>query len=379
MKIGIDARFYNPEASGLARYASELVPRLLELPDAKQHQFVVLLPESVAEPKTTHSNTKFIRTAIKHYSLAEQTTLVSLINAQKLDLCHFLHFNHPLLYGGRSVFTIHDLILTFYPGIKPNMLKLVAYQLMIRHALRKASQIIAVSHTTKREIAEYYHVDPHKISVIYEAVDKRYKKCDNQRLLDEVKQKYGINKPYLIYIGQIRVHKNIVRLISAFASVHARNRSLQLVLIGKADASYLKMVQSEIRKHHLGKAVVLGGFAGEADLPVLYSGAIASVMPSLIEGFGLPPLESMACQCPVVSSNASCLPEIAGDGALYFDPTDTVDMASKIGQVISSADLRQVLIQAGLKRIEQFSWGKMAEETLALYTAFDKQTKSDKQ
>lgn len=379
MKIGIDARFYNPEASGLARYASELVPRLLELPEAKDHQFVVILPESVAEPKTSHPNTKFIRTSIKHYSLAEQTTFASLLNAQKLDVMHFLHFNHPLFYSGKSIFTIHDLILTFYPGLNPNRIKLAAYELMIRHALAKAARIIAVSHTTKREIAEHYHTAQSKISVIYEAVDKRYKKCDNQGLLDEVKQKYGIEKPYLIYIGQIRVHKNIVRLVEAFASVYARNRSLQLVLIGKADASYLKLVQEEIKKHHLGKAVVLGGFAPEADLPVLYSGAIASVMPSLIEGFGLPPLESMACECPVVCSNASCLPEIAGDGALYFDPNDPVDMASKMQQVIAGADLRKVLIQAGTKRIAQFSWDTMAEETFRMYTKFDKSVHSDKQ
>ncbi len=372
MRIGIDARFYNPEASGLARYATELVPRLLNLAEAKKHQFVVFLPTGVAKPQTHHPDTKFVTTAIKNYSLDEQTTFKKLLDSHHLDLVHFLHFNHPLLYRGRTVFTIHDLILTFYPGVAMNRIKLLAYEVTIRHALRQADKIIAVSETTKREISEHYHTPPDKMQVIYEAVDQRYKKCDNQRLLEATQKKYAIARPYIIYVGQLRVHKNIVRLIEAFASVRARNRSLQLVLVGKADLRYLPQVQAAIVKHHLGGAVIMTGFAPEEDLPPLYSGAMASVTPSLIEGFGLPPLESMACECPVVCSNASCLPEIAGDGALYFDPRNTVDMADKMYRVVSGANLRKVLVAEGLKRTKAFSWDKMAEQTLDLYQTFEK-------
>jgi len=373
MRIGIDARFYNPEASGLARYATELVPRLLNLPQAGEHHFVVFLPNTVDEPTTKHPHTTFVRTNIKHYTLAEQTAFNTLLNDHHLDLMHFLHFNHPLRYKGTSIFTIHDLILTFYPGVSINRLKLFAYERIIRHALKSAAHIIAVSQNTKREVSEHYHVNPDKITVIYEAVDQRYKRCDNQRLLTQAQKKYGIDKPYVLFVGQLRVHKNIVRLIEAFASVHARNRNLQLVLVGNPDPHYLPLVQQAIDRLRLKKDVILTGFTPEEDLPLLYSAAICSVTPSLIEGFGLPPLESMACGCPVVCSNASCLPEIAGDGALYFNPTDAVDMAATLHKIVSSPNLRSILAKAGYERIKMFSWDTMAEQTLRLYDSYNTQ------
>lgn len=371
MRIGIDARFYNPESSGLARYATELVPRLLNLPGAKMHEFVVFLPNTVEQPVTRHPHTTFVRTDIKNYTFREQTTLHTMLTAARLDITHFLHFNHPILYRGNAIFTIHDLILTFYPGLNQNVLRRFAYEVMIRSAFRKADMVIAVSHTTKREITNHYGVNARKIEVVYEAVDQRYKKCDNQRLLARVRSTYTITKPYIVYVGQLRVHKNIVRLVEAFASLHARNRSLQLVLVGKPDRYYVLEIHKAIQRHHLRKDVILTGFVPEEDLPVLYSGAVCSVTPSLMEGFGLPPLESMSCGCPVVSSNASCLPEVAGDGALYFDPYDAVDIADKLYKVVNNADLRRILVAAGQTRIKQFSWDSMAEETFHLYQRFE--------
>lgn len=373
MKIGIDARFYNPEASGLARYTSELVPRLVDLPAAKEHQFVIFLPSKITAPKVANRQVQFVSTDIKHYSKSEQFRFRRILESYDLDLTHFLNFNHPLFYRGRSIFTIHDIILSFYPGKNISPLKKLAYEVTIKHALKSAVKIIAVSQMTKRQLTEHYHVDPDKVKVIYEAVDSRYKKIDNQKLLDEIKKKYHIDKSYLLYVGQIRIHKNIVRLIEAFSSLHARNRSLQLVLVGKADPHYAPDVLAAIERHHLGNSVIQTGFTPEEDLPVLYSGASAAVVPSLIEGFGLPPLEAMACECPVISSNASCLPEIAGDGALYFDPLSPVDMADKINTVLTDENLRAILIKAGLKRIKDFSWDKMAEETLAVYESLGKE------
>lgn len=374
MKIGIDARFYNPEASGLGRYSCELLVRLLNLGEALKHQFVVYLKSDIKSIKGIDSpNVKFISTDVKHYSLQEQTKFNRILSEEKFDIVHFLNFNHPMLYAGKKLFTIHDIILTFYPGKNMSPFRKWAYEAIVRHALYSADRIIAVSHYTKRQLVEHYHTDETKIDVIYEAVDKRYQRVKDKKIIDKVKEKYHIDKPYIIYVGNLRTHKNLVRLVEAFCSIFTRNRNLQLVLVGKPDRKYPDIAEAVVR-HHLQKAVIMPGFVPEDDLPALFSGAELATLPSLLEGFGLPPLEAMSCGCPFVSSNSSCLPEVAGDGALYYDPFSIVDIADKITKVLKDESIRKVLVEAGRKRVQEFSWDKTAEETLALYESMGSKT-----
>ena len=185
--------------------------------------------------------------------------------------------------------------------------------------------------------------------------------------LEQLKRKFNITKPYFLYIGQWRSHKNVIRLIRAFALLRRRYQlDYQLVLGSKIDPAYPE-VQATIKELNLSDDVVLTGYITDDELPYLYNGAECFVFPSLYEGFGLPPLEAMACGTPVVSANTSCLPEVLGDAAIYFDPLNIEEMAKVMAEVGRNYSLKRELKAKGIKQARLYSFDRMAEETLAVY------------
>jgi len=369
MKIGIDCRMYSSDFTGIGRYVYELTDNLFKI-DQKNEYILFFNEPEFSKYELRHPNVKKVLANAPHYSLKEQTKFLQILNHEKLDLMHFTHFNAPLFYRRPSVVTIHDLTLHFYPGKKiTSPLHRAGYYRVIKSAVKKAKKIITVSQNTKKDLQVLMKTPSQKIHVIYEGVNEKFKPLTDKSAVDEVTKKYKLDKPYLLYTGVWRSHKNLPNLLKAF---HILKNDMDfdgyLVITGRKDPVYEADVIGQTATLQLEDDVIFTGLVKERELTPLYNGALMYVFPSLYEGFGLPPLEAMQCGVPVVAANASCVPEVCGtDNAVFFDPLNPQDMAEKIFDVISQKSLREKLIENGLKRVKQFSWKKMAEQTLEVY------------
>lgn len=363
--IGIDARSYG--WTGIGRYVRNLMRELFIL-DTQNHYTIFLNKEAYDIFEEPNERVKKVLADIPWYSIDEQTKFLSTLKKQKFDLMHFPHFNIPLLYNEPFIATIHDLTLSFFPGQKmTSLMHRMAYQATIRHACKKARGIIAVSKNTKKDIEQLLKIPSQKVDVIYEAVESdRYNANTDQAKIDALKKKYNIRKPYLMYVGVWRSHKNILGLLSGFSKILERGLDYQLMITGKPDPHYPEVMQ---KIHDLGieQSVILPGFAPEEELPTFFQGCDLFVFPSFYEGFGLPPLEAMASGCPVIASNTSCMPEILQDAAEYFDPYDHEDIARAMESVLRNRARAAELRAKGLERVKKFSWQVMARETLETY------------
>ena len=379
MRIGIDCRMFSSGFTGIGRYTFELVKNLekLSIEDpAHQHQYVLFFNEDEFENfKPTAPNFEKVLVDAPHYSLKEQTSLLKAINAQNLDLMHFTHFNAPIRYKKPFIVTIHDLTHTLFPGRKMTSLPYrMAYKAVITSAIKKSQRIIAVSENTKQDIVRIHNAPSAKIQVVYEGANPEYTQFSpekRQQAAATLAQKYDIASPFILYTGVHRYHKNLPRLIQAFALLaqgpDAKHPDLKLVMTGRPNSLYPEAEQ-EVAKLNLEDKVLRPGLVPEQDLIALYNLANVYVFPSLYEGFGLPILEAMQCGTPVVASNVSSIPEVAGaDNAIFFDPENPQDMADKIDQVLEDPQLSATLREKGLQRVKAFSWNKMAHEILDLY------------
>ncbi|MFA6227991.1 MAG: glycosyltransferase family 1 protein [Patescibacteria group bacterium] len=370
MKILIDARLYGTKHAGIGRYTQELIKNL-ETAD-KENQYVILLQrQNYDEYQPQNPNFKKYRADFKVYGFFEQILLPFLIYSHRPDLVHFPHFNVPLFFFGRYIVTIHDLIVSHYPSSRATTLhplmynfKLLAYQLVISRAAKRAGKIIAVSRYTKDDLVRLLKIRPEKIAVIYEGTDLPRLSPVSCPLLFE---RLGIKQNFLLYVGSAYPHKNLEKLIEAFEIVLRQQADWQLVLAGKESFFYERLSEG-IKKELKGK-VILPGYLTDEELVCLYAKARLYVFPSLMEGFGLPPLEAQSYGLPVVSANSSCLPEILADSAVYFDPKNSQDMADKIVSVLTDADRRKQLADKGQENSKRFSWEKMAKEVIGLYNS----------
>lgn len=371
MRIGIDCRMYSSGFTGIGRYVYELTENLFDIDKTNEYALFFNEPEFSAFNSPNKKIQKILVNA-PHYSFLEQTRFLHLLNKANLDLMHFTHFNAPIFYARPSIVTIHDLTLSFFPGKKmTSWLPRLAYQLTLKKALTKAKKIIAVSEHTKKDLKQLFHILPEKIEVIYEGVNAGFHKTgvEDQKTIQETLKKYGIREPYLLYTGVWRSHKNLPKLIEAFHVIkNDYGFDGSLVITGRTDPLYEPELKQKTFSLRLENDTVFTGLVPDKELVLLYNGALAYVFPSLYEGFGLPLLEAMQCGVPVVAANSSSIPEICGENnAVFFDPHSSKDMAQKIYEVISQKSLRAKLIINGFERAKQFSWHKMAEETLKLY------------
>ena len=365
---------YSSTYTGIGRYVYELVEQLKKID--KKNKYVLFFNEpEYSKFKDDAPNFKKVLVNAKHYTLNEQINFLKLLNKEKLDLMHFTHFNAPVLYKAPSIVTIHDLTLSFYPGKKMTSIHhRLAYHLTLSSAVNKAKKVIAVSENTKQDLIRLLNTDPEKISVIYEGVNDDFKPIRQESQLAEVKEKYKLDKPYLLYTGVWRSHKNLPNLIKAFHILKSEYEfDGYLVITGRRDPVYEEEVVGETQTLQLENDVIFTGSVPDEDLIKLYCAASVYVFPSLYEGFGLPPLEAMQCGIPVCASDTSCTPEICGEeNALFFNPHSPESIADKIYQVLSSQTLRNKLIQNGFERVNTFSWEKMAQETLKIYNSLEK-------
>jgi len=241
------------------------------------------------------------------------------------------------------------------------------YDKVFRSTVSKASKIIAVSNNTKNEIVKTFCVPENKIKVIYEGVDERLKIIENDAIIKEVKQHYGITKPFIFYVGVWRNHKNLEGLISAFEKLKIDHKiPHQLVLGGQEDPHYPN-IRETINKSSVKTDIITPGFISDEDLPKLYNACEVFVVPSFIEGFGLIGIEAQKCGAPVISTNTSSMPEVLQDAAIYFNPYNIDEMATRISQVLHNQDLRKNLREKGRENVNRFSWHACAKQTIKLY------------
>jgi len=289
---------------------------------------------------------------------------------QDVDIFHATEHLLPPLRGVRTVFTFHDAIYALFPQYHLPLNRLFL-GLMMPRFLRRADAIIAVSECSKRDAVRLYGIDPARIRVIYEGVDARFQPVTDLARLAQVRARYALPERYILYVGTIEPRKNLTTLLEAFhvsrSMFHAAgNTALKLVIGGKTGWLYEGLFR-KLRELGLEDEVLLPGYIADEDLPAVYSAASVFVFPSLYEGFGLPPLEAMACGTPVVCSSASSLPEVCGEAALLVEPTDVSALAQAIERVLSDEPLRAALRARGLAQAAKFSWERTARETLAVY------------
>lgn len=363
IKIGIDARMFSDAFTGIGRYNYELTQRFFQL--QPNIEWVLFLNEPEFSKFDFPQNVKKVCVNASHYSLAEQTKFLSLLNKEKCDLVWFTHFNKPLLYSRPCVVTIHDTTLSFYPGKKMGQWwRKLAYKLVITNAVRSAIRIITVSKNTRDDVVKLFGISTKKITPVWNGLSADFHQC-SEKEHEQVRKKFQLSEQFLLYTGVWREHKNLVRLLKAFDIVKKENPAVQLVITGRRDPHYPEVLET-VRNLELEDSVRFVGLVDFADLQKLYSAASAYVFPSLYEGFGLPPLEAMAAGTPAVVSDSSAIPEVCGNAAEYFDPENVEEMAQKIALVLRNDNRKKELIEKGFARIKEFSWDRAAEETLKI-------------
>lgn len=374
MKIAIDARFYRSSTGGIGRYTRALIRELMKI-DKENEYTIFITPDDEKEyelenqkSKIKNQNFKKVVVNIPHYSLGEQTKFLQILNKGKFDLAHFLHFNNPIFYRGKFVVTIHDLTLIMYPSgaKKHSFLKKFAMQPVLSHAVKSSAKIITDSQATKRDIEKMFQINSNKTQVIYLGVDAKYQNAKKLKL-DKLRN-YKIKQPYLLFISQWRPHKGILDLIKAFEILKEKYKiPHKLVIVGKPNYDFPN-IPAAIDNSPYRAEIITPGFVREESLPALYQNADLFVFPSHYEGFGLTPLEAMAAGVPVASSNLSCMPEILGDAAVYFNPSDANKMAEKIYRALQEKPSeKNLMIKKGFEQVKKYSWSKMAKETLQEY------------
>jgi glycosyltransferase involved in cell wall biosynthesis len=364
VRIGIDVRKLHD--FGIGTYIRNLLRQLARL-DRETEYVLLSRPEDQPALGSLGENFRSVSETAGNYSVAEQVRVPWALKRERVDLFHAPHYVLPPLVHCKSVVTIHDCIHLMFPQYLPNRLAHSYARMSIAMAAKRATRVLTVSQSSKRDILKFVDVPSDKIDVIYNAYDERFGIEPREEDVVRVRERYQLHGEFVLYAGNVKPHKNLARLIEAFH--HVRNRGLdhlKLVLIGD-DISKYASLRRAVHQHQLHKYVRFLGYLPEETLAVMYCLAGVFVFPSLYEGFGLPPLEAMASGTPVVTSNVSSLPEVAGDAALLVDPYDPTSIADGIYTVLTDVSVRRDLRQRGLARARQFSWETSVRRVREIY------------
>lgn len=359
--IAIDARKYFDY--GIGSYIQNLASALSGM--GSKHSYTLLASSSDIARITEPEGWRKAVCDEKKYSIGEIARLGRRAMADGCELFHEPHYTLPSGLQGRSVVTIHDLIHLKFPQLFSPMQRLYAGA-MIRYAVNNAGAVIAVSQRTKDDIIERFGVAEESVHVVHNGVRPSFRRLSDNGSITRFRNSQGLEKPYLLYVGNVKPHKNIPTLLRAFAGVRSRFPELNLVFAG---GSCLRDSGLETLSLQLGcsKSIRDLGQLSEPDLVTAYNGADVVVLPSLYEGFGFPALEAMACGVPVVVSNGGALPEVVGDAAIVVEATQHEQFSAAILELLENSEKRSELIQSGLARAAGFTWEKAGTETLRIY------------
>jgi glycosyltransferase involved in cell wall biosynthesis len=364
--IGIDAR--KLKDFGIGSYIRNLLEAISLRPEAERYRFRIYARRSDREAMPhLAGNFDIVEEDSPGYSVAELTRFAFHLLRDRLDLFHATHYVLPPLRS-RAVVTIHDIIHLLYPQFLPNRAALIYARVMIRRALSRADRIITVSYNSKRDLVDYFGISPSRVEVIYNGVSPEFRTGlpDDERA--RVARKYGITRPYLLFLGGEKPHKNVQNVVRAFAEARRSRPDLPhvLALAGPMPKNSAR-IDALIGALDVGSVIARPGLIDEEDLPGLFSGADVLLYPTLYEGFGLPVVEAMACGTPVLTSSTSALQEIAGGYSYLVDPLDVDAIARGILALTTNPKVRADFVELGRKRALDFSWDKAAERTLEVY------------
>ncbi len=366
-KIAIDARMYG-KGFGLARYVESLVHGLQKYQSDFSYT-LYLKPEEVRNYRMAGGNFDVIEAPMHWYGWDEQTRFLSLIHNGSHELMHFPHWNMPLLYRKKYVVTIHDLTMFHFSRYEATTrsrpvfwIKDMVHRLVVRHALKHADSIMAMSEYTKQDIMRTCGTPEERISVMYQAP---YQHAKISTTVDASRLELLPDHPYLLYVGAAYPHKNLERLLDAWKMIYHNFPNHELILVGRKNKWYQQLEASCIRKG-IGRVRMLG-FVEDAQLSELYLGAEAVVFPSLHEGFGLPALEAMSRGVPVIVSHAGSLPEVVGGAGYYIDPTSVDHIAYGLTQVLGDPEMRRELSIQGREQAALFSEAVFIQKTGDVY------------
>ncbi len=369
MKIGLLTYGLDRPLTGIGRYTLELARALAVLRDGPE---VTLLAAGGAGPLAS-------KKGLRYASLPGCRLLPGLLTfgallipwvARRLglDVIHDPTGITPFLFGtdgARAVVTVHDVFAWSFPGTS-SLLDTLIYRYWLPHHLPRTDAVITVSHRSALDIQQYLGLSARSLRIVPYGVDGRFHPLPDGQVRPYLRERFGLSDPYVLYVGALTIRKNVERALEAFAAIVRHLPSLRFVLVGPR-AWKQTPVEAIVRRLEIADKVIATGPLGDADLPAIYSGAALFLFPSLYEGFGLPPLEAMACGTPVVCSNTSSLPEVVGDAAIMVDPYDVEGLAEAMALVLADTDLQAELRTKGLERAGQFTWERTARETVAVY------------
>ncbi|MCB0194807.1 MAG: glycosyltransferase family 4 protein [Anaerolineae bacterium] len=376
MRVAINAWFWNNPSVGSGQYLKYLIPALLQAdsaleiilispepfdppPAADERLQAIVAPPPLASPKSNLAKVWF-----------EQVTFPKLCRKLRIDVAHVPYFGSPFSTSVPTIVTIHDLIPMILPEYRGDA-RVRLYTRLVAMAAQRASLVLADSQSSKYDILRHLKLPDEQVRVVYLAPAPHYHPAKTCREVGELKATYGLPADFILYLGGYDVRKNVNALLRAYAQIDKSLREqYPLVLVGKLprQASILFPDPVElVRQLKLENSVITPGWIAEEDLPLLYAAAQLFIYPSRYEGFGLPVLEAMACGTPVITSNASSLPELAGSAALQPDPTDINQLTEAIERLCGQESTRRELTLRGFDQVKKFTWHNTATQTLQAY------------
>ena len=362
MLIGIDASRANcARKTGVEWYSYYLIQELKKVPLASGDGFVLYSPSELKgelNDLPAGWQKKILKWPLKYFWTQIRLSLEMIFNPP--DVLFVPAHALPIFSRAQGVITLHDIGFIRFPQAYKFWSR-IYLKFIYRFAAQWAKKIITPSEFSKKELIDYYKINPAKIEVVYLGYqNKKFYPIRDQEIINQTLNKYKIKKPYLLYIGRLEKKKNILGLIQAFDKISQVDKKINLVLVGQPGCGYDRNIKNQISKI---KNIYKVGHIDQKDLVYLYNGAEVFVFPSWYEGFGLPILEAMACGCPVAASNAASIPEVGGEAIEYFNPQRIDEIVEAIEKIISDESQRQDLIRRGLERAKYFSWTKCAQET----------------
>lgn len=366
MKIAIEARPIKwSYGTGIGNYTYCLIQKLGEVDRSNDYTFLWPEPGSAAELPFPRSHNIY---NLPKDDEREEIEIPLWLAGEQVDLFHLPQngFRMPQVKTCKIVVTIHDLIPYFLPEmVRPSFLKRFTREMP--YIVERADQIVTVSHASKQDIIAVFGIEPSKITVLPSAPSAAYRPLPPEATRRKLASDYGIKKRFILYVGGLNPRKNVAELIQAYAKINRELHDGQQLLILGPECKHRFRLQLLAEALGLKDQVIFPGFVANNDLPFFYNGADLFVYPSLYEGFGLPPIEAMACGTPVITSNVSSLPEVVGQAALQVAPHDTLQLAECIFRVLDDLNLRRSLVTKGLERSANYSWDCIARQMLNLY------------
>jgi glycosyltransferase involved in cell wall biosynthesis len=364
MLIGFEASALQGCKSGVGYYAENLLAGMMAV--APQHDYLLFSNREINGSWQHLAHEQFYTGRYFPVRLAwMQGVLPGTLRRVRPDVCHFPNYLAPMATACPYVVTIHDMTLFITPRLH-RWKKLLLDRTLIPVVARRAGAIMTVSKSARDDIVRLLKVPAHKVHVVMNAVSPAFKRVEDPARLEAVRARYGLQGPYILYVGTIEPRKNLARLIEAFANLRKLGLPHKLAMVGQP-GWHCEPIYAEVERQGLKSHVIFTGYVPFEDLPALYSAASAMAFPSIYEGFGLPVLEAMACGTPVVTSSSSGLAEVADGAALLVDPLSVDEIAGALYKICSEPGLSAELSTLGLARAHEFTWETAARATLDVY------------